>query len=320
MRVVAPCRSRGGPSLSSMQTLRSHPFAAALGSLAVFAAVFLPLYGPVGDGAYIICNLLPLVYASVCGMRWGLGYSLAHVAFGMVLGGIVGADFDRFLSTGILASGVMVILSGGIGRIRDLADSLEAELGERKRYERELKEHRAHLEALVAERTSDLVRSNEQLRNEIAERAKAEAENRRLEANLKRAEKMEAIGVLAGTVAHDLNNILGSLVGYPDLLLFDLPDDSPGREALVAIRDSGLRAGAVVQDLLTMARRGITSTQVLDLNEVVSSMMSGPELVRSRAEYRDARFNVQLAPDLLHTQGSKIHLAKAILNLVLNGL
>jgi two-component system, cell cycle sensor histidine kinase and response regulator CckA len=304
----------------SIEAIRSHPLAAALAFLGLFAALFIPLYGPLGEGAFIICNVLPLIFASILGMKWGLGFSLVHVAFGLVLGGIVGADFDRFVSTGIPASGVMVAMSGAVGRIRDLARSLQGELGERQRYERELQEHRAHLKSLVEERTNDLVRSNERLKQEIAERARAEAEKRLLEASLKRAEKMEAIGMVAGTVAHDLNNILGSLVGYPDLLLLELPDDSPGRGALVAIRESGLRAAAVVRDLLTMARRGITSRQVLSLNEVVSNLMTSPELLSLRAQHPNARISANLAPDLLNTHGSAVHLSKAILNLVLNGL
>ena len=82
--------------------------------------------------------------------------------------------------------------------------------------------------------------------------------------NLERAHKMEAIGTLAGGVAHDLNNILGGLVSYPELLLLQLPDDSPLRKSILTIQKSGEKAAAVVQDLLTLARRGVVVTEVVN--------------------------------------------------------
>ena len=61
---------------------------------------------------------------------------------------------------------------------------------------------------------------------------------------------------MAGGVAHDLNNILGGIVGYPDLLLMDLAQGHPMRKPIETIQSSGQKAAAIVQDLLTLARRG----------------------------------------------------------------
>ena len=66
---------------------------------------------------------------------------------------------------------------------------------------------------------------------------------------------MEAIGTLAGGVAHDLNNILSGIVSYPDLILTQLPRDSALRKPIVTMQASGQKAAAMVQDLLTLARR-----------------------------------------------------------------
>jgi two-component system cell cycle sensor histidine kinase/response regulator CckA len=88
---------------------------------------------------------------------------------------------------------------------------------------------------------------------------------------------MEAIGMLAGKVAHDLNNILSGLVGYPELLLMDLTEDDPLRPPLLAIKESGEKASAIVQDLLTLARRGVTVTKVTDLNHVIDQFLRAPE-------------------------------------------
>ncbi|MBE0586160.1 MAG: PAS domain S-box protein, partial [Desulfofustis sp.] len=96
---------------------------------------------------------------------------------------------------------------------------------------------------------------------DMTDRQKAEEEQRRMEERLCRAEKMEALGSLVGGVAHDLNNILSGIVSYPELILADLPAESPLRGAISTIRLSGQRAVAVVQDLLTLASRGMVSTE-----------------------------------------------------------
>jgi PAS domain S-box-containing protein len=72
------------------------------------------------------------------------------------------------------------------------------------------------------------------------------SEAKRLEAELQRARKMEAIGTLAGGVAHDLNNILSGIVSYPELILLDLPGDSPLREPIKTMKASGERAAAII--------------------------------------------------------------------------
>ena len=303
-----------------MDRLRAHPFAASFCVLLLFTSVFGPLHTRLGDGAFVLSNLLPLGFALVFGMRWGLTYALVHSAWGLVLANLAGFKLERLMSNGIPAITVTVLLSCALGRVRDLTQSLRRELGERRRYEAELQEHKARLESQISERTNDLVKSNEQLRQEIAERVRTETEKRDLANSLKRAEKMEAIGLLAGSVAHDLNNMLGSIVLHPELLLLDLPEDSPLREGLTAIHKSGQRAAAVVADLLTMARRSITTRQVLSMNEVLSTIIASVDFSNLKARHREVRVETSLAPDLRSIQGSPTHLSRAILNLTLNSM
>ena len=86
---------------------------------------------------------------------------------------------------------------------------------------------------------------------DITEKVLSEIKVRRLQDQLQRAQTMETVGTLAGGVAHDLNNILSGLVSYPELLLLEIPEDSPLRKPIVTIQKSGEKDATIVQDLLT---------------------------------------------------------------------
>jgi len=139
-----------------------------------------------------------------------------------------------------------------------------------------------------------------------------------LEKKLAQVQKLEAIGTLAGGVAHDLNNILSSLLGYPELLLLDLPRESPLREPLTQIQYSAQRAAEIVQDLLTMARRGVDVKQVLNLNDVIESYLQSLEHSKVTASHPSIAFDTDLDDFLLNLEGSAIHLTKTVMNLVRN--
>ncbi len=141
---------------------------------------------------------------------------------------------------------------------------------------------------------------------------------RRLEEKLARARKMEAIGALAGGVAHDLNNILSGIVGYPDLMLLDMADNDPLRKPIEEIRKSGKKAGDIVQDMLTLARRGVALTTVVNLNDIITEYLNSPECARLRSFHLNVFIETRLAPDLLNMKGSGVHLSKTLMNLVAN--
>jgi signal transduction histidine kinase/CheY-like chemotaxis protein len=152
----------------------------------------------------------------------------------------------------------------------------------------------------------------------IDERNRAAAAIDKLREQLDRSRKMEALGVLAGGVAHDLNNVLAAVVGYPDLILASMPAAHPQRRYIEAVRDSGLKAGEIVQDLLTLARRGVVQSAVLDLNGLVRGYLASPECIRLCANTPDLRVETDLAPDLLGIKGSRVHVQKTIMNLIVN--
>ena len=153
---------------------------------------------------------------------------------------------------------------------------------------------------------------------DISLRKRAEEEKRKLEAQLQRAQKMEAIGTLAGGVAHDLNNILAGLVSYPDLLLMEIPKRSPLRKPILTIQKSGEKAAAIVQDLLTLARRGVAATEVVDLNHIISEYLKSPEHERLKSFHPNVQVKTELETGLLNILGSPAHLSKTVMNLVSN--
>ncbi|MCU0599804.1 MAG: cache domain-containing protein, partial [Desulfobacterales bacterium] len=153
---------------------------------------------------------------------------------------------------------------------------------------------------------------------DISERKRMEDEKVKVEHLFRQAEKMEAIGVLAGGVAHDLNNILSGIVGYPDLLLLQLPENSPLRRPIAAIQESGIKAAAIVRDLLTLAKRGVATYEVLNVNDIVSEYLKSPEYEKLKSSHPDIEVNASLDAGLLNILGSPVHILNTIMNLVLN--
>lgn len=156
--------------------------------------------------------------------------------------------------------------------------------------------------------------------NDVTGLREAGKEKKALEARLQRAEKMEAIGSLAGGVAHDLNNILPSLISFPDVILMDLPEDSPLRKPVLSIKRSGERAAAIAQDLLTLARRAVPVRKPVNLNEVIGEYLESPEGSKLQSDYPRVQIEKDLDPALRLILGSPVHLSKTVMNLVLNAV
>lgn len=135
---------------------------------------------------------------------------------------------------------------------------------------------------------------------------------------LHRSKKMEAIGLMAGGVAHDLNNILSGIIGYPELLLQTLPKDSELRTPLEAIHESGQRAATVVADLLTVARGAASSREVHDLNTLIESHIDSLEYEHVRTLYPGINYQCQLNALRPVISCSSVHVKKCLMNLVIN--
>ncbi len=146
----------------------------------------------------------------------------------------------------------------------------------------------------------------------------AAREKKRLEKELHQAQKMEAIGLLAGGVAHDLNNILSGVTSYPELLLMRLPEDSNLRRPLETILKSGQRAAEVVSDLLTIARGAANKKESTDLHQIINEYLNSPEHEKTLRENPELTLTTEFAKDLPNIFGSPIHVKKCLMNLIIN--
>jgi signal transduction histidine kinase len=201
-----------------------------------------------------------------------------------------------------------------IHEIAQFASTLAA----RWQVEKALQDVHQQLDATIRLRTSELEQANEKLRQDIVAREQTEAQNRLLEQQLDRARRMESLAVLAGGVAHDLNNMLGPLVGYPELLLKQIPEDSKLRKPVERIGNAAKAAAEVVQDLLSLARRGRMEISPTDVNEVVRAYLDSPSYMQQSEKHSDVKVILNLHPDVARIGGSSPHLQKAVMNLIVN--
>jgi len=165
---------------------------------------------------------------------------------------------------------------------------------------------------------SSILQIKTKLSRDISNRKKAEKEKMELEEKLVRSQKMESLGLLAGGVAHDLNNVLSGIVSYPELILMDLPEDSKLREPIETMQESGHRAAAIVHDLLTVARGVATTKEPLNLNDLVGDYLHSPEFNKLKQFHPTATVKANLDTDLFNISGSHVHIRKVVMNLVAN--
>jgi PAS domain S-box-containing protein len=154
----------------------------------------------------------------------------------------------------------------------------------------------------------------------ITERKKAAEENSTLERQLNQAKRMESIGLMAGGVAHDLNNILSGIVGYPDIILRKIAKDSELVSPVEAIRDSGMRAAAVVEDLLTVARGAASTRKIHPLNTLIKEYLAAPECTKLYSLHSNVEIKHNLNASNSNISCSEVHIKKCIMNLVTNAV
>ena len=137
---------------------------------------------------------------------------------------------------------------------------------------------------------------------------------RSLEEQLLQAQKMEAIGQLAGGISHDFNNLLTVINGYAALLRENMPEDHPMRDGLVAIGRAGERAAALTHQLLAFSRKQVLQPRVLNLNDLVADMRS----MLQRLIREDIELITILNPLLSNTEADPTQMEQVVMNLAIN--
>jgi two-component system, cell cycle sensor histidine kinase and response regulator CckA len=149
---------------------------------------------------------------------------------------------------------------------------------------------------------------------DISAREEAEERQRMLERELQQAQKLESLGVLAGGVAHDFNNILMAILGYTELALEDLPAGSPAGADLSSVKDAAHRAADLCRQLLAYAGKASFDVEPVDLGQVVVEMI---DLMKSSVS-KKARLHVRIDPGLPKIAADPTQLRQVLLNLVVN--
>ena len=149
---------------------------------------------------------------------------------------------------------------------------------------------------------------------DLTERKRAEEEREKLQAQLIQAQKIEAIGKLAGGVAHDLNNLLFPILGYSEMMLEDPSLDDVRREAIGAIMQAGFRARDLVRQLLAFSRKQTLEYKPLDLNKAVADF----EKLLRRTIREDIEIRILPAPDVPLVMADIGQVEQVLMNLAIN--
>jgi PAS domain S-box-containing protein len=149
---------------------------------------------------------------------------------------------------------------------------------------------------------------------DVTERKRSEEERRRLEARIRKAQKMESLGLLAGGVAHDFNNLLVGMLGHAGLALMELPPDSPARPLVRQIETAAIRASELTREMLAYSGKGKLVEETLDLSRVVEEMANLLEVSIGKK----ARLDLDFADGAVYIDGDPTQIRQIVMNLITN--
>lgn len=149
---------------------------------------------------------------------------------------------------------------------------------------------------------------------DISERKRAEEALRASQLQLQQSQKLEAIGQLAGGVAHDFNNMLTAIIGYTDLSLRRVGLENPIRRNLEETKKAAERAASLVRQLLAFSRKQILEPKVLDLNDVVKDMHK----MLTRLIGENIKLATRLETELGSVKADPCQVEQIVVNLVVN--
>jgi len=149
---------------------------------------------------------------------------------------------------------------------------------------------------------------------DISKAMETEEENKQLEAQLRQAQKMEALGQLAGGVAHDFNNFLTTIVGYGELCLMDMADDNANHDNITEILSAANKAASVTRSLLTFSRKQAINPKPVDVNEVITGMRK----LLGRMLEENIELKIKTSQDRIIVRADSGQLEQVIINMAAN--
>jgi len=149
---------------------------------------------------------------------------------------------------------------------------------------------------------------------DVSEQKRSAEALRSLEGQLRQSQKLEAVGQLAGGVAHDFNNVLTAITGYADLLLGDLAVEDPKRQDVQEIKAAAQRAATLTRQLLAFSRKQVLQPRVLDLNAVVRTL----EKMLQPLIGEHVKLRIVLEPALGAVRADPAQIEQVIMNLAVN--
>lgn len=191
----------------------------------------------------------------------------------------------------------------------------------RKQAESELQYARDGLQLRVEERTVELKRTNQQLLAEMAERKRAEDAYYEAQAELARVTRMSAMGALAASISHEVNQPLAAVVTNADACMMWLSSNPPNleeaRAAVDSIAQQGTRASEVIRHIRAMFTKATPEKTKLRVNDLIRDVSV---LIEGAALRNSVELQTELGADLPETTGDRVQLQQVIVNLVLNGI
>jgi C4-dicarboxylate-specific signal transduction histidine kinase len=191
----------------------------------------------------------------------------------------------------------------------------------RRQAEAELRYARDELHLRVEERTAELKHTNEQLLTEMAERKRAEDAYYEAQAELARVTRLSAMGALAASISHEVNQPLAAVVTNADACMIWLSSDPPNleeaRAAVESIAQQGTRASDVVRHIRAMFTKAAPERSRVQVNDLIREVGT---LIEGAALRNQVTLETDLAADLQATMGDRVQLQQVIVNLILNGI
>lgn len=173
---------------------------------------------------------------------------------------------------------------------------------------------------LIGQRDRSLAANIQRLEKANQDVRDAQEAEARMQEKLDRARRLESIGMLAGGVAHDLNNLLGPVLGYPAMIREAHPDDEQLCEDLNEIEQAALQSSALIKDLLTLARRGTVRQVPLDVRKAVEEIIASPAVRKIQVKSEGIDIGMSLPESLPAVMGSESAIKQVLMNVCLNGI